>query len=174
MPDSTSTSSSAPPATDAQRFRIRPRFRWFAYGLIAVGALYATSPWLLGTGAARGMAIGLGAMGVLLGGLYLLSPAWRMVIVVGDPGIELLTARGDRRFLVPWSEIARVVASPTTKTAFVDGGEPGRSLIVPGRGAAAPYAVDRPRELYDAILARVPADKVEEVELLSAAIKRAM
>src|SRR5687768_5990847 len=100
MPDSTSTTSSAPPS-DPQRFRIRPRFRWFAWGLIAVGALYAASPWLLGTGAVRGMAIGLGAVGVLLGGLYLMSPAWRMVIVVDDAGIELLSARGDRRFLLP-------------------------------------------------------------------------
>jgi hypothetical protein len=175
MPASTSTSSSAPPGSDradgAQRFRIRPRFRWFAWGLIAVGAVYGASPWLLGTAQARGLALGLGAVGVLLGGLYLISPAWRMVIVVDAGGLELLSARGDRRFRLPWSEVTRVIASPSTRTCFVDGGDPGRSLIVPGRGAAAPYAVDRPAALYDAILAHVPAGVVEEVELLSAAGK---
>jgi hypothetical protein len=157
----------ASPAPGAQRFRIRPRFRWFAWGLIAVGALYGASPWLLGTAQARGLAVGLGAAGILLGGLYLLSPAWRMVIVVDDGGLELLTARGDRRFRLPWSEVARVIASPATRTCFVDGGDPARSLIVPGRGAPAPYAVDRAAALYDAILAQVPRDRVQEVELVS-------
>jgi len=174
MPDSTSTSSSAlqptdrPPPGGVQRFRIRARFRWFARGLIAIGALFAASPWLLGTGAALGLALAIGLTGVVLGGLYLASPAWRMVIAVDDSGLEVLGAGGDRRFRLPWGEVARVIASPATRTCFVDGGDPSRSLMVPGRGAAAPYDVDRRDELYAAIMARVPADRVVQVELLSA------
>ncbi len=174
MPDSSSTSSCAAPPTEpaapggVQRFRIRARFRWFAWGLIAVGALFAASPWLLGTGASLGLALGIGLSGVALGGLYLASPAWRMVILVDDGGLEVLGAGGDRRFRLPWGEVIRVIASPATCTCFVDGGDPARSLMVPGRGAPAPYDVDRRDQLYAAIMARVPVDRVTQVELVSA------
>jgi len=92
-----------------------------------------------------------------------------MVIVVDDGGLEVLSGRGDRRFRLPWDEVVRVIASPSTHTCFVDAGEPARRLMVPGRGAPAPYAVDGRDRLYDAILARVAADKIETVELVGAA-----
>jgi hypothetical protein len=38
---------------------------------------------------------------------------------------------------------------------------------VPGDGAPAPYRIERRDELFDEILARVPAAKIEEVALLS-------
>jgi hypothetical protein len=65
--------------------------------------------------------------------------------------------------------VVEVVASPSTTTCFVDGGSPGRSLLVPGDGAPAPYDVEHKPALYRAILARVPAARVREVTSLDAA-----
>jgi len=65
----------------------------------------------------------------------------------------------------------RVVASPTTKSCFVDGGAPEKSLLVPGDGAPAPYDLERRAALFDAIIAHVPADRVQTVETLEQATK---
>ena len=109
-----------------------------------------------------------GGVGMILGGLYLRSPAWRIAVHVDDDALEV-TAGTDRRFLLPWGEVKEVVASPATKTCFVDGGDPQQSLLVPGPGAPAPYDIEGKAELYDQILAHVPREKVREVALLERA-----
>ena len=61
----------------------------------------------------------------------------------------------------------KVIASPTTKTCFVDGGSPERRIMIPGDGAPAPYRIEGRDQLFDEIMARVPASKIEKVALLS-------
>ena len=107
----------------------------------------------------------LGLAAVVLGLLYLVSPAWRTEVGVDDEALEVAN-RGERRFRLPWSEVRRVVVARASKTAFVDGGAPDRSLLLPGRGAKAPYRIERQGELLEQILARVAADRVVEVERL--------
>jgi hypothetical protein len=85
--------------------------------------------------------------------------------VVDDDGLEVRSPKRTR-FRVAWADIVKVVASPTTHTCFVDGGAPDKSLLVPGVGAPAPYDIADKATLYDAILARVAASKVETVERL--------
>src|SRR5215213_4715542 len=114
-----------------QRFRFRPRYRAMAYAAIGLGAA------LLVLGLARVGPSGLwpsGAVGVILGSLYLVSPTWRLTVVVHDDALELTAGDARPRFRVPWTEVVTVVASPTTRTCFVDGGDPQRSLLVPGAG----------------------------------------
>ena len=124
------------------RFRFRPRYRALAAGAIAVGLVAAA-----------------------LGGLYLGSPAWKLQVLVDDDALEVRSGE-DRRFRLAWPEVVRVVASPATATCFVDGGAPERSLLVPGIGAPAPYQIERRAELYAAIVAHVPAERIRQVELL--------
>ena len=108
-----------------------------------------------------------GAIGVVLGAGYLLSPSWKLEVVVDDDAITVRSPKRTR-FRLAWSDIKRVVASPTTHTCFVDGGSPDKSLLVPGDGAPAPYDIENKPELFEAILARVAADRVETVETLEA------
>jgi hypothetical protein len=111
--------------------------------------------------------VGTGALGILFGSAYLRSPTWKLEVVVDDDGIEV--RRGDViRFRVAWTDIVRVVASPSTHTCFIDSGTPESSLLVPGVGAPAPYAIEDRDALYDAILAHVDAAKVTEVATLEA------
>lgn len=147
-------------------FRFRPRYRSFALGAIAIGVVLATIGALALDGNTRLAALIGGGIGALLGALYLVSPAWRIAVHVDDDAIEV-TSGGDRRFLLAWSEIKEVVASPETKTCFVDGGDPARSLLVPGDGAPAPYDIERRVELYEAIIAHVDAARVREVATLT-------
>ncbi len=136
--------------------------------MIALGAAFAAAPLVRDFGGSSGtIAIAIGAVSAVLGLLYLVSPAWRIVVIVGDDALEV-RARGDLRFRVPWTEVAGVVASPETKTLYFDGGDPDKSFKVPGRGAPAPYDIERRAELYDAIIARVSPELVTEVELLEA------
>jgi hypothetical protein len=145
-----------------QSYRFRPRYRALALVAIAAGAGLALLAVVAGGGA---LAIACAAVGVALGVAYLLSPAWKIVVHVDDDALEV-TARGDRRFRLAWGEVAEVVASPSTKTCFVNGGTPDRSLLVPGPGAPAPYAVEHRAALYDAVVAHVAKERIREVELL--------
>jgi hypothetical protein len=87
--------------------------------------------------------------------------------VVDDDALALVAAGDARpRFRVAWSDVVKVVASPSTRTCFVDGGEPQRSLLVPGDGAPAPYDIEDRGALYDQIVARVAGDRIVEVDLL--------
>ena len=146
------------------RFRFRPRYGALAWGTVVLGAIAAA----VGTGSGVTTLTIAGTIGFLLGVLYLASPAWRYVVRVDDEALEVVRGQ-ERKFRLPWSAVVRVVASPSTLTCFVDGGEPGRSLLVPGDGAPAPYDIERKADLYRAILAAVAADKVREVTTLDAA-----
>ena len=144
------------------RHRFRPRYRGVAWTAIGIGGAIAGI-----AAAALGAALlplASGAAGIVLGSAYLMSPTWRLEVVADDAGLEVT-----KRYRIAWNEIVRVIASPSTKTCFVDGGTPEKSLIVPGVGALAPYDLDDKAALFDAILAHVPADKVTTVETLEAA-----
>jgi len=149
-----------------QEFRFRPRYGGIALLAIAVSAVLFATVWLAKlTGTSRTIGLLGTAMGVILASVYLLSPAWRLLVRVDDDGLEVGNAK-TQRFRLAWAEIVRVVASPDTKTCFVDGGDPGRSLMVPGPGASAPYDIENKTALYDAILSHSPATVVETVDLL--------
>ena len=144
------------------RYRLRPRYRGIAWTAIGIGGVLGGLA-IAALGAAI-LPLATGAFGVVAGSAYLMSPAWRLEVVTDDSGLELTG-----RFKLAWSDIVRVVASPSTRTCFVDGGEPAKSLIVPGIGAPAPYDIVNKQALYDEILAHVAADKVTTVETLEAA-----
>src|SRR5512141_1246444 len=118
----------------ARRFAFRPRYRGVAWISMAVGGALDTLAFAFGL---PWPAIATGAIGVACGAFYLVSPAWSIEVVVDDAALEVRQG-GDRRFRLPWDDVVKVIASPTTKTCFVDGGEPDRSLLVPGDGAPAP------------------------------------
>lgn len=132
----------------------------------------------MGTGGALGvigvalgfaaMPITAGVLGVGLGAAYLTSKTWKLHIVTDDDGLEVRDGKGTK-FRLRWTEIVRVVASPTTRTCFVDGGTPERSVLVPGDGAPAPYAITDRDELFATILDHVAHDRVETVESLDRA-----
>ena len=142
-------------------FAFRPRFRGLAIGAIGTGAILCATTLVIGVAGVVS-----GGIGIALGAAYLASPAWRIVVHVDDDALEV-TARGQRRFRLPWSEVKEVVASPTTHTCFVDGGAPEKSLLVPGDGAPAPYDIADKVALYDAIVAHVAPERVREVAVLS-------
>ena len=142
-------------------YRLRPRYRGLAWGSIGIGGALATMALWTPAVVAVASVCGLG-----LGAAYLLSPTWRLRVVTTDESLAVIA--GDKpRFTLPWAEVVKVVASPSTKTCFVDGGAAERRILVPGDGAPAPYRIERRDELFDEILARVPAAKIEEVALLS-------
>jgi len=146
-------------------FRFRPRFRALAWACTVGGAALAlVAAWT--SGDARWLMLGIGCSGTVLGGLYLLSPAWRYQAIVDDDGLEVLDGHGDQRFRLGWHEVERVIASPSTHTCVVSGGTAERTLIVPGPGAPAPYDIDDKHALFDEIMARVPPDVVQEVDLV--------
>jgi hypothetical protein len=151
----------------ATRHRFRPRFKAVALLALVFGiglGMYG----LVAGGAAATALVVVGMGGAALGGLYLGSPAWRVEVVVDDEALEVRSA-GDRRFRLAWCEVQGVTASPSTQTCFVDGGAPERSLLVPGDGAPAPYAIEDAPGLYRAIVAHVPPERVREVEVLERA-----
>jgi hypothetical protein len=149
------------------RYRFRPRFRGLAVSALVLGVALGGYGLVAG-GAASTALVVIGMGGAALGGLYLGSPAWRMEVLVDDEALEVL-ASGDRRFRLPWGDVTSVIASPSTETCFVDGGAPERSLLVPGDGAPAPYAIENAPGLYRAIVEHAPRERVREVPLLETA-----
>nr|HEX4312800.1 hypothetical protein [Kofleriaceae bacterium] len=141
--------------------RFRPRYGKMAWASIGVGVPVAA----LGAIAAVIVPIGFGALAIGAGAMYLASPAWRLEVVVDDSGLEVRTPKASR-FKLAWSDVVKVIASPTTGTCFVDGGAPERSVLVPGVGAPAPYDLADKPALFEAIVAHVPADRVTTVERL--------
>ena len=157
------------PAAEGATYRFRPGLAAFAWSILAIGALMlAAVPVLDLAGVTRTFAVVCGLAGVALALLYFRSPAWRLTVVVDA---EALTVRRDEdvRFRLPWADVREVVASPSTRTCYVDGGAVSRSLLVPGPGAPAPYKIERRAELYAAIVARAPADRIREVATLETA-----
>lgn len=182
MPDLPSTNSSITPVSEATapattenervhlavpaRFRFRPRYRGLSISAGIIGALLVLS------GIAGGLdpssatwAIATGLIGLVLGGAYFVSPAWRLSVEVDDAGLAVRSGDTDR-FRLRWDQVEHVLASATTSTCFVDGGEPGKSLLVPGPGASAPYRIDNRAALYAHVLAHVPATRVTFVDLI--------
>jgi hypothetical protein len=149
----------------AKRFRFKPRFRGLALGAIGLGGSLSVIS-IVALGAAL-LPLATGASGVVLGAAYLLSPTWKLEVVIDDEALEVRTARASK-FRLPWPEVKRVVAAQTSHTCFVDGGAPERSLLVPGDGAPAPYDIETKPALYAEILARVSPDRVHAVESLDA------
>lgn len=107
-----------------------------------------------------------GAAGLTAGGLYLASPAWRNTVIVDEHGLEVASG-GERRFRLNWDDIDHVVASPTHKAAFIAGPTPRTSLLLPGRGARAPYRIQHQAQLYEYIVAHVDPARISEVDRLS-------
>ena len=145
--------------------RFRPRYHGVAWGSIGLGGALGVASVALGLAA---LPLASGALGIAFGIAYLRSPAWRIAIVTDDDGIEVRDHKGTR-FRLLWGEIRRVVASPSTRTCFVDGGVAEHSILVPGVGAPAPYSVTEREVLYDTILAHVARDRIETVETLERA-----
>jgi hypothetical protein len=147
-------------------FRFLPRYRGLAYAALGVGGtLGAVAVAALG---AAVLPLATGLAGVALGASYLASPSWTLEVVIDDEALEVRSPKSSR-FRLPWGDVVRVVASPTTNTCYVDGGAPERSLIVPGDGAPAPYDIADKPQLYAAILEHVATDKVVTVTTLEAA-----
>jgi len=147
----------------ARSFRFRPRFRALAWGSVGVGGTLAAAT--IATLGGALVPLVTGALGVVLGSGYLLSPTWKLEVIVDDDALEVRGAKGTK-FRLPWSDVVKVVASKATSTCFVDGGEPAKSLLVPGVGAPAPYDIEDKPALLAEILAHVDPAKVQEVASL--------
>lgn len=151
----------------ARSFAFRPRYRYLAWSSMGVGGAIAAVSVVLGFVT---LPLVTGALGIALGAAYLASPTWKIAVTVDDDGLSV--GSPDRlRFRLAWADVVRVVASPSTHSCLVDGGKPEHSLLVPGDGAPAPYDIVDREDLFAAILAHVPADKVKEVTSLDKADK---
>jgi hypothetical protein len=150
-------------AETGRRFRFKPRYRGLALGAIGLGTSLSGIS-IVALGAAL-LPLATGAAGVVLGAAYLLSPTWKLEVVVDDDALEVRSPRTSK-FRLPWGDVKRVVASHTTPTCFVDGGTPEKSLLVPGDGAPAPYDIEGKTDLIAAILSHVSPDKVHRVDTL--------
>lgn len=138
-------------------YAFRPRFRALAMSSVVLGASLLVFG-LLGESSSTTFALVTGALGATLGTLYLLSPAWKLRVEVGDD--ELRVVRGQElRMALPWFEVKRVVVDGDA--CFVDGGHPERSLLVPGRTMRASYRIARHSKLVDEILLHVPESVIE-------------
>ncbi len=147
------------------RHRFRPRYRGLAVGAMGLGG------GLIAVAAGIGfvaLPLVTGVIGIAFGGAYLASPTWRLEVITDDKGLEVRD-RKRSRFTLAWSDVVRVVASPSTNTCFVDGGAPERSLLVPGVGAPAPYDLEDRPALVTTILSRVTPDRITTVESLDRA-----
>ena len=142
------------------RFRFRPKSRAIAGVAIGVGGATAVAGGVIAAIAP----VVVGAVGVAIGAMYLMSPVWKLAVVVDDAGFAVVGAREATRFRLAWTDVVEVIASPSTRTCFVNGGAPEKSLLVPGEGAPAPYAIEDASRLYETIVARVAKEKVREVE----------
>jgi hypothetical protein len=145
-------------------FRFRPRFRGLAWGSVGVGGTLGAVT--LATLGGAIVPLATGALGVVLGAAYLLSPTWKLEVVVDEAGLEVRSAKASR-FRLAWGDVVKVVASEDT--CFVDGGAPERSLLVPGPGAPAPYDLEDKQALVATIVAHVAPEKVRKVASLQEA-----
>jgi hypothetical protein len=146
-----------------QRFRFRPARPGTAAMSILLGAGLLVSSLLAGS-AWTGWAAA-GAAGLILGVLYFASPAWSTEVRVDEEAIEVLR-RGERRFRLRYDQVVTLTVAAAHRVAFVDGGSPDRSLLLPGRGARAPYRIENQPALYAELRARVAPDRQVEVDRL--------
>jgi hypothetical protein len=148
-------------------FRFRPRYPGVAWSSVGIGGAVGV------VGAAVGfiaLPMITGAIGIAAGVAYLASPTWKLAVTIDDDALSVGSPKR-QRFRLPWSDIVKVIAAPEKGTCFVDGGKPEQSLLVPGDGAPAPYDIEDRKALVEAILAHVPAEKVERVTSLADATK---
>ena len=90
-----------------QEFRFRPRYGGIALLVVGASIILFATVWITGlTGLSRTIGLGGSALGLGLAALYLLSPAWRLIVRVDDDGFEVTSARR-RRFHCAWNEIVR-------------------------------------------------------------------
>jgi len=154
------------PEDEIREFAFRPRFKALAGIACIFGFFFAAFPFVVTlSGSGDSLFIIGGTIGCLLGLLYLRSPAWKIRVVVDEEHVEVLAGE-KRRFILAWDEVDHIVASPGTKTCFVDGGRPEHSLLVPGLGASAPYAIENSGKLFDFIIAHTQEDKIRTVPFL--------
>ena len=149
----------------SRTFRFRPRYRGLAITALGVGGTLGVTSLVALAGALVPLATSIA--GVALGAGYLLSPSWKLVVIVDDDALEVRSPKATK-FRLPWTDVVRVIASPSTHTCYLDGGAPERSLIVPGDGAPAPYDLENKPALYAWIIEHVAADRVKTVETLEA------
>ena len=98
-----------------------------------------------------------GAIGTALGTAYMMSPSWKLTVETNSECIEVRS--GDTvKFRLLWTSVVKVVAATSSPSAFVDGGAPERSLLIPGDGAPAPYQIENAAALIEEILKRVEPD----------------
>jgi hypothetical protein len=88
----------------------------------------------------------------------------RPALLVDDEGYAV-EEHGREKLRVRWSEVVKVRADAGEKALYIDVGDPARNLLVPPRRGYG-FRFDRADELFQRILARVPADKVEAVARL--------
>ncbi len=158
------------PRKGVRRFRFLPRYRGVALTAMGVGVGIDAVSLLAGFSVAP---LVLGTLGVALGAVYLLSPSWRLEVVIDDVQIAVCSPSGPR-FQLAWTQVVKVVSSPSTHTCFVDGGVADRSLLVPGDGAPAPYDLENKPALCAEILARVAPDRIQTVELLTMSVPKSL
>ncbi len=149
--------------------RFRPRYRVVAWTAVVIGGSLAVLAISIGFVA---IPLATGALGLAAGIAYLVSPTWKLVVIADDEGLEVRSPKR-RRFRIAWTDVVKVTASPSTSSCFVDGGSPETSLLVPGDGAPAPYDLAERPALFAAILAHVPAAKIETFATLEDARKAA-
>ena len=124
--------------------------------LVAVaGAAVATALWArIVCGAVAGLAL----LAVWLQGHS--KPA----LLIDEEGYAV-EEHGREKLRVRWSEVVKVRADGAEKALYIDVGDPARNLLVPSRRGYG-FRFDRADELFQRILDRVPADKVEAVARL--------
>jgi hypothetical protein len=156
-------------AGDVYRFRPQLRALPIAVALFGVG-LVACVPLFGLDGASRTFAFAAGVVGPVIALVYWLAPAWRFSVEVDAAEDALIVRHGAReRFRLKFADVVEVIHAPASKTCFVNGGEPARSILVPGPGAPASYRIERREELYDVIVRRVARERLRQVERLDLA-----
>ncbi len=143
-------------------YRFRPRFLGVAFlslsiGVVLVVAGATITPDTLSTV----FAYITGTAGLFLGFAYLKSPVWKLAVDIEDDDLVVWTGV-EERLRLPWDQVKKVIVDAEHLTCFVDGGEPARSLLIPGPGAQASYDILKKEDLIAKILDRVPADRVQE------------
>ncbi len=138
-----------------------PRFKFVAYAALVLGAVALTGAII--AGGVSGWVIGL--LCISSGAAYLLSPAWKIVIETNENGITVFQKQ-KTRFSLPWSSVERFLVMPDEKAAFVDGGSPEKSVLIPGPGAQAGYQIVEKAALIREISKRIPAHRIKAVENL--------
>ncbi|HEY4241515.1 MAG TPA: hypothetical protein VGM88_16955 [Kofleriaceae bacterium] len=146
--------------------RFRPRYRTLALGASGAGGAVAVLGAIAGPAA---LPIVTGALGVVLGIAYLRSSIWKLAITADATGLAVGAPGAQPKFTIAWGDIVRVTASPSTKTCHVNGGDAGKSFLVPGPGATAAYSIEDRETLFDAILAHTPKDRVKIVDTIERA-----